>query len=111
MGDGRSVFRRVREHIPLQRSEFPCPRIVRPFSDPVQSMADGRFYDDAASLRATYKASNNPQGVDYIEVGNEDITSFTPPQRDRKANREAIERAICEVESGNAPPILNELPV
>jgi len=86
------------------------PRIVRPFREPVQSMADGKYYDDPASLRATYKASNNPHGVDFLEVGNEDITGFTPPQRDRAADRDAIERAISDVESGNAPPVLTQLP-
>lgn len=73
-------------------------------------MADGKFYHDAASLRATYKASNNPHGVDFVEVGNEDITRFTPPKRDRRANRDAIERAISDVENGNAPPVMTQLP-
>lgn len=107
---GHMRYRKVRDDLAPQRSSLPCPRIVRPFSSPVQSMADGKFYDDPASLRATYKAANNPQGIDFVEVGNEDLTRFTPPTRDRKANREAIERAICEVESGNAPPVLTQLP-
>lgn len=110
-GDGRKVYRKIEMRPSGERAAFPCPRIVRPFSEPVQSMADGKFYTDAASLRATYKASGNPQGIDYIEVGNEDVTTFTPPQRDRKADREAIERAINDVENGNVPPILTELPV
>lgn len=92
-------------------NSFPVPTIVRPFAEPVQSMADGKYYGDPGALRASYKAQNNPQGVDYIEVGNEDITKFTPPKRDRKADREAIERAINDVEYGNAPPVLTELPV
>ena len=102
---GRKVYRKVRDDAPAC-SDFPCPRLVRPFSNPVQSMADGKFYDDPASLRATYRAENNPHGVDFIEVGNEDITRFEKPKKDRKANREAIERAISMVESGNAPPVL-----
>lgn len=73
-------------------------------------MADGKFYDDPTSLRATYKAANNPHGVDFLEVGNEDMTKFTPPKRDRAANRDAIDRAISDVESGNAPPIMTQLP-
>src|SRR5690606_4751880 len=109
LGNGRKVYRRVPE--PRQKSSMACPYIVRPFSEPVQSMADGKSYDDPHSLRASYKAANNPLGVDFSEVGNEDITKFTPPQRDRKADREAIERAINDVENGNAPPILTELPV
>lgn len=111
LGNGRKVYRRVPE--PRQKPSMACPYIVRPFSEPVQSMADGKFYTDAASLRATYKASGNPQGIDYIEVGNEDITTFTPPQRDRKADREAIEKAINAVEYGDAPPVLttDEYPI
>lgn len=87
-------------------SDFPTPRLVRAFSEPVQSMADGKYYDTPADLRRSYKASHNPQGVDYIEVGNEDTTKFTPPKRDRKADRDAIERAINDVENGNVPPVL-----
>ena len=95
----------------VQPGSFPCPRIVRQFSAPVKSMADGKYYDDPASLRATYKASGNPQGVDYAEVGNEDITTFTPPKKDRKANRDAIARAIADVDAGRVPPVLNKAPV
>lgn len=93
------------------QSDFPTPRLVRAFSAPVQSMADGKFYDDPASLRASFKAENNPHGVDFIEVGNEDLTKFTPPKKDRKANREAIERAISDVENGRAPDVLTKAPV
>lgn len=111
LGNGRKVYRLAKERPAKARSSLPCPRIVRPFASAVQSMADGKWYDDPHSLRQSYKAENNPQGVDYIEVGNEDVTTFTPPKRDRKADRDAIERAICEVEAGNIPPILTESPV
>ena len=110
LGNGRKVYRLPPKPRHEGRSSLPCPRIVRPFSSPVQSMADGKYYDDPHSLRQSYKAQNNPQGVDYVEVGNEDITSFTPPKRDRKADRDAIERAINDVENGNVPPILTEAP-
>lgn len=96
---------------PKRAADFPVPHVVRPFSEPVQSMADGKFYDDPASLRATYKASGNPNGVDYVEVGNEDITKFEAPKEDRKARRDAIERAIADVKAGNAKPVLDKLPV
>lgn len=110
-GDGRKVYRKVGPQSRGQRSDLPLPSLVRAFSSPVQSMADGKWYDTPADLRRSYKAENNPHGVDFIEVGNEDITKFTPPHRDRKADREAIERAINDVENGNVPPILTELPV
>lgn len=102
---GRKVYRKVPD-ARQGRSDFPCPRIMRPFAEPVQSMADGKFYDDPASLRQSYRADNNPHGVDFIEVGNEDITKFEAPKKDRKANRAAIERAIADVEAGRAPDVL-----
>lgn len=74
-------------------------------------MADGKYYDDQASLRATYRAANNPHGVDFIEVGNEDITKFEKPKKDRKGQRDAIERAIDQVAAGNVKPLLENLPV
>ena len=96
---------------PVQRSSLPCPMLVRSFANPVKSMADGKYYDDPASLRATYRAENNPHGVDFTEVGNEDTTKFTPPKKDRAANRAAIERAIADVENGRAPPVLTKAPI
>lgn len=108
-GDGRQVYRRIPEQ-KHGRSSLPCPRIVRAFSSPVQSMATGKFYDTPRDLEASYRASGNPQGVDYVCVGNEDVTKFTPPKRDRKADRDAIERAICDVEAGKVPPIMTEAP-
>lgn len=93
------------------RSHLPTPMLIRPFSEAIQSMADGKFYDDQASLRATYKAANNPHGVDFIEVGNEDITKFEKPKKDRKGQRDAIERAIEQVAAGNVKPLLEKPPV
>lgn len=68
-------------------------------------MADGKEYTSAAELRRTYRADGNPDGVEYIEVGNEDITKFTPPKRDDAAALEAIERAEADVAAGRAPEI------
>lgn len=109
-GNGRQVYRRIPEARP-ERSNLPCPGIIGAFSRPMQSMADGKWYDTPRELEASYKAANNPHGVDFVCVGNEDITKFTPPKRDRKADREAIERAIHDVENGKAAPYLTELPV
>ena len=93
------------------RSALPVPMLIRDFHEPVQSMADGKYYNSKSSLRNSYKAENNPSGTNFIEVGNEDISKFTPPPKlDRKANREAVERAICAVESGNAAPVMDKLP-
>lgn len=111
LGNGRKVYRMSKKQVAPARSDLASPMLVRAFSSPVQSMATGEWYDTPRDLERSYKASGNPQGIDYVCVGNEDTTRFTPPKRDRKADREAIERAICDVESGNAPPILTEPPV
>ena len=95
---------------PQATSSLPCPKVIGSFDQPVQSMADGKWYSNARDLRRTYKADGNPQGVEYNEVGNEDITTFTPPKKDRQANRAAIERAIADVDAGRAPPVLDRLP-
>lgn len=110
IGDGRQILRKVPATRPDNRSNLAFPSIIGTFKEPVQSMADGKFYTDAASLRRTYKAANNPHGKDFIEVGNEDVTRFEAPKKDRKANRAAIERAINDVANGNAPPVLTKLP-
>lgn len=92
---------------PKARSDaFPVPYFICDTMDELQSMADGKHYSSKSAMRASYKAENNPHGVDFIEVGNQNTATFTPPKRDRKGEREAIERAINDVEYGNAPPIL-----
>ncbi len=58
------------------------------------------------SCAGLYRPDGNPAGKEYIEVGNENISDFKRPERDRKADRAAIERAISDVENGNAPPVL-----
>lgn len=102
--NGRSVYRAV-PHAPVARSSFPIPYMQFDRIEPVQSMADGKTYDSLSALRATYKAGGNPQGKDYVEVGNEDLTTFTPPKRDDKKAIEAIERAEADIIAGRAPEI------
>lgn len=111
LGNGRQVYRKVAQRRPDKRSSIPCPSIIGTFRDPVKSMADGKYYTDAAGLRRSYRAANNPHGVDFIEIGDADITKFTPPKRDRKADRAAIERAIADVDAGRVPDVLTKAPV
>lgn len=85
------------------RSGFPAPRIIKDFDEPVQSMADGKWYTNKAALAATYKPSGNPRGEEFVELGNEDI-SFKAPEADPKERREHIKQAINDVVSGNLPP-------
>lgn len=104
LDDGRSVYRSVHKPV-ATRSGLPCPYIRTDTIEPVVSMADGKTYDSASALRATYRADGNPQGVDYIEVGNEDLTKRTMPVRDDAKAIEAIERAEADIIAGRAPEI------
>jgi len=102
--NGREVFRTPPKPI-AARSGLPCPSILRDTIEPVVSMADGKTYDSASALRATYKAGGNPQGVDYIEVGNESVATRAPPVRNDALAIEAIERAEADIIAGRAPEI------
>lgn len=102
LGNGRQVFRKVKPP-PVERSSLPCPQIVRPFAEPVQSMADGKFYSDAASLSRSHRASGNPHGIDFIELGNEK-PQFVEHVPDAKKRREDLASAMHDVVTGNLPP-------
>lgn len=101
LGNGRRVWRNVVERVD-NRSNFPVPMIAGDTIDPVQSMADGRYYTSKAAIRASYKASGNPQGVEYTEVGN-DAGRFRErpqPRTDEKAINDSLNKAIARVEAG-----------
>lgn len=78
-----------------ERSEFPLPMIgVSDSTEPLRSMADGKVYTSRSAMRQSYKASNNPQGVNYVELGNEPRAKAAPkPKPDRAAIKEAVQRA------------------
>lgn len=86
---------------PVAKSDFPCPAIhTGAFSTPLQSMADGKFYDNKHALYKTYKAENNPQGVDYEVVGDKEIEPYSPPSKTREQNEDtdrAIARALDDI--------------
>lgn len=76
-----------------------APRLQRVFSEPIQSMADGKYYSDAASLERTYQASGNPQGVNYAVVGDDPPKEYKRPGRtkaDIDHANQAISRALDE---------------
>lgn len=103
-GKGRSVYRPV----PVERGErshLSCPALALDTIEPTISQADGKEYTSKSALRATYRAENNPQGINYIEIGNESLPSFTPPKRDAMKSLEAIERAEADVNAGRSPEI------
>lgn len=104
LGNGRQVYRSVRTAAPA-RSDLPSPHFICDTMDETKSMLDGKLYSSKSELRKTYKTAG------MIELGNEPMADFKCPERDRKGDRDAIERAIELVESGNAPPVMTELPV
>lgn len=101
-GRGRKTYRRI--HAPnLNRSNLPCPMLITDTIDPMQSHADGKFYTSKQALRRTYRADGNPQGIEYVEVGNEQkphIQKNGGIVRDRTAARDAVEKALSAVERG-----------
>ena len=104
LDNGRQVYRAVPKPI-ATRSSLPCPHLVLDTIPPTVSQADGKEYTSKSALRATYRADGNPQGVNYIEVGNEDITKRELPERDDAKAIEAIERAEADILAGRAPEI------
>lgn len=105
LGNGRQVYRRVRDEIPSARSDLPTPMLIRDFSEPVQSCADGKWYTSKRDLAASHRASGNPHGVDFIEIGNEkqEFREFVPDEA--KLIRD-IHEAKADVEAGRLPEVL-----
>lgn len=101
-GNGRQVYRRIVEPS-RSRSSLPCPMLITDSIEPTQSMADGQTYTSKAALRRTYRADGNPQGKEYVEVGNDQTPREQKSgvvKRDQQAIRNTAERAIAAVNRG-----------
>lgn len=85
------------------RADFPCPMVIRDSMDDIQSMADGRVYDSKSALRRSYTADGNPQGRDYQEIGGTEIEPAGRASVDKKALRDAVDKAMHDVETGQIP--------
>lgn len=94
-----SVTRRARS------DAFPIPMLIRDFDEPVQSMADGNWYTSKRALAATHKASGNPHGQDFIELGNEQV-SFVEHKTDEKQLRDDIRAAKADLDAGWRPDVV-----
>lgn len=88
-----------------KRADFPTPMTIRDFDDPVQSMADGKWYSSKAALARSHKASGNPHGQDFVELGNEkqEFREYTP---DKATERNTIRKAIHDFNEGWRPDVL-----
>lgn len=91
------------------RSGFPCPMVIRDSMDDIQSMADGRIYDSKSALRRSYTADGNPQGRDYQEIGGTEIEPAGRASVDKKALRDAVDKAMHDVETGQIPDSLKAI--
>jgi hypothetical protein len=92
------------------RSGFPCPMVIRDSMDDIQSMADGRVYDSKSALRRSYTADGNPQGRDYQEIGGTEIEPAGRASVDKKALRDAVDKAMHDVETGQIPDSIKAIP-
>ena len=91
------------------RSGLPCPMVIRDSMDDIQSMADGRVYDSKSALRRSYTADGNPQGRDYQEIGGTEIEPAGRASVDKKALRDAVDKAMHDVETGQIPDSLKAI--
>ncbi|WP_011579574.1 MULTISPECIES: hypothetical protein [Chelativorans] len=104
-GDGRKVYRRIPEGSPKARSVLPCPMLIKDFDEPVQSMADGKWYSSKSALAASHRASGNPYGQDFIELGNEQMP-FVEHKTDEKKLRDDIRAAKADLDAGWRPEVV-----
>lgn len=107
-GNGRQVYRRLIPHDDRARSDLPCPMLMIDSMEPTRSMADGQVYTSKSALRATYRASGNPQGKEYIEVGNEQKPREAKNgnvRRDPAKVKDTIAQAIAKVDRGEGAQV------
>lgn len=90
---------------PRQRSDLASPTLVRDFSEPVQSMADGKWYSSKRALAASHKASGNPYCQDFIELGNDEMP-WREHQTDEAELVGHIKESIEDVKAGRLPDVL-----
>ncbi len=81
------------------------PMLIRDFDEPVQSMADGKWYTSKSELSRSAKAAHNPHGVDFIELGNESMP-WVEHKSDEKQLRDDIRAAAQDVKDGKLPDVL-----
>lgn len=105
-GNGRKVYRRIPEKRPENRSDLACPMLIRDFDEPVQSCADGKWYTSKAALARSARAAHNPHGIDFIELGNEQMP-WVEHQTDEKQLRDDIRAAKADLDAGWRPDVVS----
>lgn len=104
-GNGRKVYRFPKETPAKARSDLAAPMLVRPFDKPIQSMANGKWYDNPRDLARSHKASGNPHGIDFIELGNEEMP-FVEHKADETQLRDDIRAAKADLDAGWRPDVV-----
>jgi putative FmdB family regulatory protein len=87
------------------RRVISAPRIRSDVIEPRMG-ADGKLHDSLASYRRSLTPEGNRKGERYLELGNEELPAFKPPEFDRKERREAIRAGIADVKAGRVPPVV-----
>lgn len=87
------------------RSDLPAPMLIADFDRPVQSMANGKWYTSKRDLAASHRASGNPHGIDFVELGNEKTTPKAPVY-DEKKLRDDCRKAKADFDAGWRPDVV-----
>lgn len=69
-----------------------CPMFISDTIEPLQSMADGKTYSSKSALRNTYKPSGNPDGISYVEMGNE---KPKPIKKDTDSHSKSVRDSVA----------------
>ena len=68
---------------------------------PLRSMADGQIYTSKAAMRESYKATHNPRGIEFVEVG-DDAAYLNPVHKPLEADKTDIAVALDKAEAAVA---------
>ena len=80
----------------------PLPMVMRgDDQEPLRSMADGKIYTSKAAMRESYRAANNPEGKEFVEVGNE-MDYVNPVHKPLEVRKEDVAEAVIKAEAAVA---------
>jgi hypothetical protein len=105
-GNGRQTLVRVKEPRESRRSDLAAPMVLGAFAEPVQSAANGKWYTSKTELARSHKASGNPHGVDFIELGN-DSMPWVEHTTSEAELREDVRSAVADVKAGKLPEVVS----
>lgn len=104
--DGGLVNKDTGAFEPFKRdAPIKMPMVMRgDETEPLQSAADGKWYTSKAAMRESYKASNNPRGIAFEEVGDDKrYLSGAAPERDLGTKEDiavAVDKAEAAISRG-----------